>query len=83
MTAVITTQNAISYDTGEGGTTMTFLIHPDHITYNDRDRTMRAAERYEIERALREADEQHRAERRARRQGRTRHYVRAVFGRFA
>ncbi|QGN34056.1 hypothetical protein [Microlunatus sp. Gsoil 973] len=62
---------------------MSFIINPDHVTYDDRDRSMRAAERYEIERAMREADEQQRAERRAKRQRRTRHYVHAVFGRFA
>lgn len=83
MTAVLTTHNVISYDTGEGGTTMTYLIHPDFTVQDDRDRSMRAAERYEIERALRTADELRRAERRDRRRNRNRRYLRLVLGRFA
>ena len=84
MTAVISTQNVISYDTGEGGITMSYyLIHPDDTVHDDRDRSLRAAERYELERALRTADELQRAERKARRQHRTRRYLRRVLGRLA
>lgn len=81
MTALITPANVISYDTGKGGTMMTYFVHPDFTVQDDRDRSLRAAERYELERALRTADEQQRAERRARRRHRTRRYLRLVLGR--
>lgn len=83
MTALITPANVISYDNGKGGTMMTYLVHPDFTIQDERDRSLRAAERYELERALRMADEQQRAQRRARRQQRTRRYLRLVLGRSA
>jgi hypothetical protein len=44
----------------------------------DRDRSIRAAERYEIEQALRVLDEQHRSERKANRRQRLARYRRVV-----
>lgn len=63
---------------------MNYFIHPDYtVDKSDRDRSMRAAERYEIERALRTADERKRAERRQQRKQRNRRYLRLVLGRVA
>jgi len=82
MTALITPHTVISYDTGEGGITM-YPINPDHIARDDRDRSLRAAEQYELRQALRAADEIKRAERKARRKNRTHRYLRLVLNRIA
>lgn len=57
--------------------------YPWWHTENDHQLSQLAAERYEIERAMREIDEQRRQERRAERRRRNRRYLRVVFGRFA
>lgn len=66
---------------------MILLFDPDHALNGRRDHSLRKAEEYELQRALRDADEQARAERkqaRAERKatgaGHTRHYLR-LFGR--
>ena len=82
MTALITPQTVISYDTGEGGITM-YPIHLDYKPASDRDRSLRAAEQYELQRALRAADELKRAERAHRRKSRTHRYLRLITGRVA
>lgn len=60
-----------------------YMIHPDHLTINDRERSLRAAERFELEQALRAADELRRADRRAARLRRAQHYLRLVLDRVA
>lgn len=82
MTVLITPYAVISYDTGRGGTTM-YLNHPDYVVPNDRDRSLRAAEQYELRRALRAADEIKRAAHKSRRKARTHHYLRLVLDRIA
>jgi hypothetical protein len=59
------------------------LMHPELAVEDDRDRSLRAAERYELERALAELDERRRTERRELRQRRRQHFLRLVFGRLA
>lgn len=81
MTAVITPQTVISYQTREGGTTM-YPIYTEPMA-SERDRSLRATEQYELRRALRVADEIKRAERKAKRKDRTRHYLRLVLRRTA
>lgn len=61
-------------------------MYPSHIDFtatSDRDRSLRAAEQYELRRALRTADELNRAERKARRKSRNHHYLRLILDRVA
>lgn len=61
-------------------------MYPSHLDFtpaNDRDRSLRAAEQYELRRALRAADEIERTERKAQRKRRTHHYLRLILGRVA
>jgi len=60
-----------------------YFVQPDHLVHDDRDLSLRAAERYELERALRAADELARAERRSKRRRRARRYLRLVLNRVA
>lgn len=60
-----------------------YLNHPDYLAPVDRDLSLRATEQYELQRALRAADEIKRAERKGRRKARTRRYLRLVLDRVA
>lgn len=62
---------------------MSYWMHPNDTVRNDREHSLRAAERYEFERALRTAQEQARAEQKARRKHRVRRYARLVLHRAA
>lgn len=62
---------------------MSYWIHPNDTIGNQREHSLRAAERYELEQALRTAQEQARAERKARRKHRVRRYARLVLHRAA
>lgn len=54
---------------------------PEPYARHERDRSLRASEQWELQRALREADERGRAERKAARKSRNRRYLRLILHR--
>jgi hypothetical protein len=58
-------------------------VYHEVLVALERDRSIQAAERYELERALRELDQKRRSERRARRHHRLGRYRHLVLGRLA
>lgn len=57
---------------------MFLFVDPEHTRVDQHQLSVRAAERYQLERALREADERRRVERHAARESGTRRYLRML-----